>query len=339
MGFVDNMNEQKIPFIGDKYKYVYTGTELNINRIRLAWHITDWCNYSCPYCIQSVNHHYAKEPKETQEYVESMAKLLRPKLHKQKVTLTLYGGEISTYYNLRRIVEILFKDNESDATVTLLTNLSAPLEKYKDFMNCSDKNLHIRIIPSYQWSNVDEFINKCVFIRKFLGNAFQCSCVVFDKTTLEHLKEVAEKFRKANIPIRFTHGRMPKSNNTFYTLQEGVSDFIINWNKNVFEKITCHITYADGTEKPCFARSDILKEVADYQGFNGAYFKDMMCFTGLNLTPNGNLRAGSCPDRSKLYIANIFEDKDFTLKPYKSKCEGKGFCNLCNSILIWNGKY
>lgn len=311
---------------------------MNINRIRLAWHITDWCNYNCPYCIQTVDHHYASCPKESQEYVESMAKILRPKLHKQKITLTLYGGEVSTYYDLNKIVDILFKDNECDAIVTLLTNLSAPLEKYKNFLNCATDKVRLRIIPSYQWSDIDIFLEKCKFIGGKLGFNFQVTCVVYDKTTLDDVKRVSSKFKELHVPIRFTHGRIPKSNNVFYTLQEGVSEFITEWNKNDFEKITCHITYSNGEEKPCKSRSDILREVAEWENEKGAEFTGMTCFTGLNLTPNGNLRAGSCPDRSKNYLANIFTD-DFTLKPYKGVCQGKGFCNLCNSILIWNGKY
>lgn len=325
-------------FVGEKYKYIYTGSEMNINRIRLAWHITDWCNYSCPYCIQTVEHHYDSHPKETQEYVESIARILREKFTNQKVTLTLYGGEISTYYDLYSIVKILFEDNNCDATVTLLTNLSAPIEKYKSLAELNSSKLRIRIIPSYQWSNSDVFIEKCKVIKQMLGDVFQVTCVVYDKTSLHQLKMISDKFKNNHIPIRFTHGRIPKSYNVFYELQEGVSEFIKKWNEFDFEKVTCRIIYSDGNEKFCKARSDILKEVSEWEGKKGADFTDMMCFTGLTLTPSGNIRCGSCADRDKLYIGNVFS-KNFSLKPYKAKCEGKGFCNLCNSILIWNGRY
>lgn len=325
-------------FVGDKYKYIHTGVDLRLNRIRLAWHITDWCNYNCPYCIQTVNHHYASQPKESQEDVEKVANLLRPKFHNQNVTLTLYGGEVSTFYDLSSICNILFKDNNCDAVVTLLTNLSAPYEKYKSFLNLNIPNVRVRIIPSYQWSNVDVFLDKCKKIILYLDKKFQVTCVVYDGHSLEQVKNVAQKFKEAKIPLRFTFARVPKSNNQFYKLQDGVEDFIKDWNKNYFDKKTCKVIYTDGTECEKQCRSDVLKEVSEYEGLTGASFKDMTCITGLNLTPSGNIRAGSCPDRKDIILGNILTD-DISLKPYRAKCEGKGFCNLCNSVVIWNGKF
>lgn len=325
-------------FIGDKYKYIYTGVDLKLNRIKLSWHITDWCNYNCPYCIQSVNHHYASQPKESQESVENIAKLLRAKFHNQNVSLSLYGGEISTYYDLNRICDILFKDNNCNANVALVTNLSAPYEKYKSFLSLSNSTLRTSIIPSYQWNNIDVFLDKCKKIKIYLDKKLQVTCVVYDGHSIEQVKNTAQKFKDAKIPLRFTFARIPRSNNQFYKLQDGVEDFIKDWNKNYFDKKNCKIIYTDGTECEKQCRSDVLKEVAEYEGLPGASFKGMTCMTGLSLRPKGDIRAGNCPDRRNIVLGNILKD-DVPLKRYRAKCEAKGYCNLCNAPVVWNGRF
>lgn len=325
-------------FAGEKFKYVFTGWHMNLNRVRLAWHMTDWCNYNCPYCIQTVEHHYGIKPKETQEYVEDMAKILRPKFTNQNFTLTLYGGEISRNFDLCRILDILFKDNNSVGSATLLTNLSAPKQVYYDYIYHYINGVKPVIIPSYQWSPIDEFLDKCVMIQNKIGNSYQTTCVVYDKISLEQLKTTASKFKEAGVALKLVHGRIPSTGNKLFDLQDGVREFIDEWNQTVFDKTTCSLTYADGTVKDCQSRSDILKEVADWQGLPGASFKGMRCFTGWNLTPNGNLRPGSCPDKRKKQIINIFETNDFSLKPYQADCTTDEYCNLCNSVLIWNKK-
>lgn len=334
------MTKEEIERVKSEYKYIHTGSNTNINRIRLSWHLTDWCNYNCPYCIQTCEHHYASKPKETQESREELAKTLRPKFTNQYVTLTLYGGEITFHYDLVKLCEILFKDNNCKGVVTLLTNFSAPIETYQKFMGMNIPGITPIIIPSYQWSNRKSFLPKAQWLKGILREKFQCTCVVYDKTSLKDLNDVTEDFTEAGVPIRFTFGRIPGSGNKFFDFQEGVSEFIKSWNKENFEKFSCKIVYVDERgEQLKKARGDILKEVSEFEGRDKACFNGMHCTTGLALMPSGDLRAGSCPDRCTVVVGNLFTEPETSVKPYKAICGTDEGCNLCNSILIWNGRF
>lgn len=323
-----------------KYKYIHTGQEPKLNRVRLGWHITDWCNLSCPYCIQTCDHHYDDRPKETTEYVEKIANILRPKFTNQNVDMTLYGGEISHHFDIRKLCEIMFKDNNCDAFVTFLTNLTAPLKVYEDFLKLSSEKDCVRpsVIPSYQWTNPHEFTDKCKVLIDYLGKRFQCTCVVWSATTVEALKRVTSIFEEKDVPIRFTLGRQPNSGNKFFEFKEGVEDFVKEWNKYYFNKSSATVTYVNGEIVHFPARSDVLREIAKEEDLPYACFEGFYCATGLSLLANGKLRAGSCPERSKIVLGNILENPNLDIHSYKDYCHCDKGCNMCNSQLIWNGR-
>lgn len=322
--------------IQSRYKYIYTSSSFKINQYYIEWHITDWCNYNCPYCIQTVNHHYGIRPKESQEEVEQTASFIRDKIKGQNVTLSFHGGEISVFYDLKKIAEILFNDNGCKGTLSLTTNLSAPIEKYLNFLNANTDGVRTKITSSYQWRDIDSFIEKSKIIKEMCPS-YQITCVVWDKITKEQIEETIKKFSDNELQIRFTHGRIADSGHKLYKLNDNVLN-IIQLNNSQYKRISCKIVYSDNKEDTSKSRSEVLREIADFQGLDGASMKGMICFTGCIITKEGDVYDGSCYDRRNGYRGKI-SDANVSLKPCKKVCTTDKFCNLCDSILVWNGRY
>lgn len=318
------------------YKYVHPSSNPQINCWYIDWHITDWCNYSCPYCIQTIDHHYASQPYESQELVEKYAKCIREKIKGRYIHLSLHGGEISQY-DLLSICRILFENNNVVGTVNLTTNLSAPIEKYISFceQNYGDK-IKFKIVSSYHWTDLQKYIDKAKILAKNY-KSFMVVSVVHDKITLEQMKVVAETFKENKIPFKFTHGRIPNANGKLYKISDECLEYLEKINSE-FKIDNAKLIYSDGTTKVFKSRSNLLNQVATDLNLDGANFKGMYCFSGTIIYPSGKVYCGSCPDRKKMY-KGLITDPNVSLSPTKEICGGKGFCNLCDCMLIWSGKY
>ena len=323
-----------------RYKYIYAGRDIDINRIKIQWHVTDWCNYGCPYCIRTVNSHYASRPKETQEHLESIARLVRPKLTGKRCDIAFFGGEVSHHFDLRSVSEILFSGNDVSGSVLMMTNFSAPLDNYRRFVSIRETvpSVAPRINPSYQWSPIDEFVGKCRWLKDALGNRFYVSVVCWSGTAIGRLRDTVARFADEGIEVRLTHGRVPNSGNRLYDLDPDVLDFVIAHNQSARVRGTCHVVGTDGTDRILKGRSDVLRHIADEQCQGGATFRGMTCITGTSVRSNGDVIAGVCKARNRIRLGNVFGG-DFSVEPYVAVCDSPGYCTLCNSLLIWNGKW
>jgi len=319
--------------LAKKYKYIISSSKLEMNKVNIQWQLTDWCNYNCPYCIQAINHQYDTKPKETQEVIFQRAYKIREGIKNKLVRFSMHGGEVSFHYDLKTLSEILFKDNNITGSYTLTTNLSAPIENYNNFFNADVGDVKQKISASYQWVNLDNFIDKYNSIE---GNK-EASIVVYPEKTLEEIYDVYYKFKKNNIVFRFTHGREPGSHKMF-DLNKDIIDFITKSNEENFSKYASKVIYNDNTEKLIRCRADLLIELSNYLKSNYINMFGMKCFSGIIIYPSGKVYSGACSCRKSDYIGNLDIDKiSFKNKMYI--CPGGASCNLCGSELIWNGKF
>lgn len=315
------------------YKYIYPSENTQINKWYIHWRMTDWCNYNCPYCIQT-KHYSTVKPKETQEMLEICAKSIRNKIKGKLINMSIMGGEVS-YFDLNSICKILLEGNDVKGNITLTTNLSYPLEKYIDFYEQKYKNMKFKINASYHWRNKESFLEKAKVLSKY--KSFLVTSVVTNETKLSDMKKTYSMFAENTISFKFVHGREPYTKDSLYVLDDDVIKYINEVNsKN--EKENCKMIYDDGKIKTFKHRSNLLEQVSKDLNLNGASFKNMICFSGTVIYPSQEVYCGSCGERRKMYKGKI-TDSNVTLSPTKKICKAEGFCNLCDSILIWSGKY
>lgn len=303
-------------FEKEEIKFVYPTKVINpLQKLFIEWDLTYWCNLSCPYCIQREE----KREKTSEKTVENIAKKLREQISGKEIKLSLHGGEISTMYDLQKICKILFENNDVKGIVLLTTNLTASLNVYKDFLEQKYDKIKFKIIASYHWGNIFNFIAKAEQLK---NNIFS---VVDDTKRIEDLQYVSKIMREKGINFKFTIGRIPYSYEQ-YKLSENILQCITDTNK---EYDNCRIEYKDGGVEYFSSRSEMLHKYSNFKGF--------YCVTANYIKPNGDVTYGSCFDRDKV-IGNILKD-NVSLRLTNKKCTTEHYCSLCNAILLYRGLF
>ena len=336
--------------LGEKYKYISTSKGLLPKSFRINWHITNWCNYKCEYCCQISKTNNDLSNKITQESAIKQAGYLSKIVGNKKILYSLSGGEIS-YLDLKKISLTLKGENKEDVTIVVTSNFSGKISTYVDFI-AGSPNYSPCLNLSYQWTDLTTYMNKIDALRKGILklNISNCniefSVVVWNKHTLEQVKEVKEAFDKRGCVMRFNLARLPNSGGKLAELDPEIEKYINAHNDSV------------GT-KACFYAQDIngndinLKSRMGVQMFKNEDGTDHIDPTGMicTTTPNiycGEIRAATCTSKHNIKIGTLDDDGIWDnngnplqkLGPHTSICDTKGRgCNLCNILLIWNGKF
>lgn len=130
--------------------------------IRFGWHLTNWCNYKCSYCMVygDITNDFTKDA-HTKDYKLTISKL---KLIDRPWNICLTGGETTLHPQIFEIVSELVKI-PTLTNVWLFTNLSRSVKFYEQLKSInSDKIvLYASYHPEY---HTDNFLEKCIEISK-----------------------------------------------------------------------------------------------------------------------------------------------------------------------------
>ena len=153
-------------------------------RRTIEWQVCGLCNYDCSYCIQSRRHRVGAP---SEKDVESFLAFFRSLTDPWEVKMT--GGEPFAFRGfLGRIVPGLV--GETPHTVSVLTNLSAPLSALERFAVLTAGRLGIVSASLHLESTTPrEFVEKALKLRQWLGPA--PSLVVNAVLVPGRLREVA----------------------------------------------------------------------------------------------------------------------------------------------------
>lgn len=312
--------------------------------INITWYMTGWCNYSCPYCINS----QMRCPWIDESIIINRAininKLLNNNFPNNKISLKLLGGEV-TYYNLQSILDKISKLNK----VSLITNLSQPIEYFIDLAKYLDKReIKFVLICSKHEQNKD-FDTKFITLSKKLrelntltGRKFaffepQLNVVVddnFDWSKLDIF--VDNKITKINPTIKrnLDETNVTISETTlnkikyFKDLQE---KFVLSKNP----KLNYHIKL---TEEEKDINSPL--SLTNYLDNNGFMSNGFMCSAGINtlaILPDGKISRCNCPYLSDKPIGSIDDNPNIKLElqPIKCNLDSNHRCILVYGNNVW----
>lgn len=320
-------SSEKAKKLYDMIEWVFQDPKKIGDAISVHWNMTYWCNYNCPYCIQQGVKPNGMDT--SQEKLELFSSKLRKMFSGKKVNLVILGGEVS-FFNLNKICEILFKDNNCSGRVMLITNLSAPAEVYKNFLQQNYENLNFTIRASYQWVEINGFISKVKEINN--KNLSICDIVVDDTKTIEEILRVKNIFEKNNIGCAFTTGRIPMTNSTkYFNVSPEIKQFIEHSANNVSTK-TLKIKFRN-IDKPIMRNRSFVLATNNLLGNNGAKFENFNCLPTLQIYPNGDVFNGMCSENKK--IGNLLDENSCDYKPYIIKCSGKYGCSHCSITTLY----
>jgi organic radical activating enzyme len=172
------------------------------NAILVRWHVTEWCNYNCPYCPQTHGRYQPKGNSFTAHAFDNFPldqwlQAFRRHFSGCRLSLVLSGGEVLLDRKNMSLLLTAFHEMAEVEWLRIDTNVSWKLDCYKEI----DKS-KILLMCTYHPSQVDEqqFFEK---IQRFLEGGFQIGMINYVMTPQQREQYFVckEKFRKLGIPL------------------------------------------------------------------------------------------------------------------------------------------
>lgn len=285
----------------------------------INWHVTGWCNYHCPYCInKALEGRYIPEEK-VLELAEHMNKFILEQVPSdKKIQLRLIGGEPAFY----DWIKILDKFERLDR-ITMITNFSKDNQFFKDLYEyCYSRKIFCYLICSWHEENLN-FRDKFIELNNWIKEPYQRNrkfqypqlMLLADKDFNE---ETLNQYTKYGInKIRVSIMRDVNQNHIKLTQEQ--LDLIENWNNGYEERTNkiyiekgwvgkkgFKVTFNDGTEE-FFVNQSHLTNLMD-DGFNPNNFR---CTSGkdtLTCLPDGKVTLNKCDFLKDKVIGNFLQD-------------------------------
>lgn len=309
------------------------------NQFLITWHMTGWCNYSCPYCIaKSFQTSWIAEEKII-EIADNLNSFINEYKQKERVCLRAVGGEI-TYYDLPKI----FDHIEHLDKVNIATNFSRDIHYYKDLIKYfKDRGTQLILCCSFHEENKD-FKNKFIQLTKWCReNAYKdphAMIVVLNNFKFSdlnpYLKEDVWKIRLSRCRNNNTMANEPLDEEILKVIQEYNYYYDKRVNEGLKNKAQCwNVTFKDGSIIHLGSASDLTNHL-DYDGFIPDNY---YCTAGINslcILPNGDLILSRCDYLKNNIIGNIFNRDKIKLPTKPILCElnkktaGEKRCDLCS---------
>ena len=168
----------------------------------VRWHVTEWCNYHCPYCPQTHGRYAPKENGATAHAFDNFPLALwlqafRRHFTNQRLSLVISGGEPLIDKKNMPLLLTAFHEMKEVECIRINTNVAWKLDWYRNV----DKS-KIILMCTYHPTQVDEpqFFAK---IERLLESGFQIGMINYVMTSQQREKYFVykEKFSKLGIPL------------------------------------------------------------------------------------------------------------------------------------------
>ena len=268
------------------------------------WHVTGWCNYNCPYCInRKWKCGWIPEEKKIEE-AKKINELIKKSDIKDKISFRLIGGE-PTYYNWCKILEYIERIDK----IVLVTNFSRELDYFKEiYAYCKKRKIRLFLGLSKHDENKN-FDEKAIELTKWCKEngyaAPQITIVAgedFDPNYVKYLNQ------NGITRVRVSLLRdMDQANKLSQELRDTVYEFnriheIDRGNYRQFE-----VTFRDGTKEQFCCASDITN-LMDEGGFNPEGFYCSSGPTCIAILPNSDVVRNKCDFLKDQVLGNLLTD-------------------------------
>ena len=311
--------------------------ELTQNYFLINWHLTEWCNYNCPYCC---NVQRKDKPKFIPEKeIENRLININDKIIKKVdqnilIFLKLIGGEVS-FYNW---IKLLDKVERLDK-ITMVTNFSQKLEYYQDlYKYCRKRNISLILLCSYHEENKDYFKKSIDLYKWCLENGFSRPSIRlmvgknFDISLID-------KYKQNGITPNLS--KIRDANNKVLPLPEDVDNKLMTsifTRKAPFGKLK--VTYKDNNVE-YFKNEVSLTNYIQNNGFDPTGFVCSAGTTTLYIDDKGNVTKGGCRYLFDKYLGNIVSDdieiptENIICRLNENNTGERKYCSLCWNVNLY----
>lgn len=315
----------------------------------INWHITGWCNYHCPYCInQEFNTSFTPE-EQIYKIADKINDFINTSNINLPISLRLIGGE-PTYYDLPKILDRIEKIDR----ITLVTNFSRSNDFFKEMYDyCFKRKIFFFLICSWHEENTN-FIDKVAELTQWcratkerrMNNYIvpQITLLATSDFSQETLNQYLEKgLEKIRISI------IRDENQNHLRLTQEQLDLVYDWNakyerKNKLSYIKKNkkdkgikVTFKDGTHHIFVNATDFTNNIED----GGLCPDNFTCTSGTTnmvIMPNGDIIINKCDYWKDIIWGNILKDFHLPTSPLPCKINQNGEhkkCTLCSGVNLY----
>ena len=285
----------------------------------INWHVTGWCNYHCPYCINKTLEGKYISQAEVMDLADHLNTFINTKVPKEKkVQIRLIGGEPS-FYNW---MEILDRIDRLDR-ITMVTNFSKDNNFFKQLYEyCYSRHIFFYLICSWHEANLN-FTNKFIELNNWIKQPEQRNRKFqYPQLMLLADKDFNEQTLKQYIDNGISKIRvsiMRDSNQNHIQLTKEQLDLIDSWNKTYEDntnkiyidkgwvgKKGFKVTFKDESVEYFVNQSHLTNLMED--GFDPQGFE---CTSGpdtLTCLPDGKATLNKCDFLKDAIIGNFYDD-------------------------------
>jgi len=298
------------------------------NMFEVKWHVTNWCNYRCPYCIQGSHKGIKWLPEEVViERAKNLNKLLKEK--NKWISLQILGGEVC-FYNWPKILNEI----NNVKLVFITTNFSNKLEYFKELYDyCASRGIYLKLLCSYHETG-DSFFEKILELSYWCREKhYRCPSLTFvvnndfDFSPFFKFPELCNLGKDfCNMEIHEIRRAVDLNEEVKKKIKE-IRNLPPTWEKVQLDiKIpTSNWQFGIDKEHIMCPPSDVFRELEDHHLKGSRYY----CDAGINsfsISYNGNI---SRCDNTSGVIGNIDELKLDKLTT--SRCDSNS-CLLCQAV-------
>lgn len=225
----------------------------------IKWRLTDYCNYSCEYCVRrkrydrGIGWHQDTELRDEdwQKDVQAVPYVNRIlNEFNGPVKIDFIGGEVTTL-PLIELLKLLDSPNLRHFNIT--TNFSKDIDFYKELIDYSfSRDIKVGLVVSfhYQFNQVDTFLQKICDLQEYakdrgtltISAEMPCTC-----KNIEQAIAFSEACDKLNIPYKIERD-----------IRVTPADQLNLFAKSTIDHIRYNVTYTDGSTEQIITRNDLL---------------------------------------------------------------------------------
>lgn len=268
------------------------------NYFNITYHVTETCNYHCPYCFN-----LKKPKKDTSPFlIENISKKINSiikEIKNKNIDFHLIGGEV-TIFDIKNLI-LKNIDLNNLYRFSLVTNLSRDVKYYEELLQ--DINIRTRVKASFHPTEIskDEFLQKIIKLQKY-------NIIVSLLITKQYYYDVEKfynKLKRLNIPVSVS--------------VERVDGIPINTDSKIIDKDMCKFTITyDNDGQKVLTKYALLNELKTLKGY-----KCDANNSRLIIDPQGYIKNG-CPKQNKkenIFQYHYYSKEDIT-------CNSNKLCTL-----------
>lgn len=250
----------------------------------ITWEMTNYCNYSCSYCIPELNGGSVPLPKS----FDNIIQLVKEFRQDEKLIFDIMGGEPTLWPKFKEFCFALKNTSIAETHIIFSTNASRTLRWWETF-DAPVSDLGLSFHP--EEASVQHFID----VIKEIQHRYNVKVyIMYPPNNIEKSQELFDKIVENKLRVRATAKAVMDWTSGGNGLVEGYNPVVLQTiSDSDYEHENCDALSIDNTlyfnDKPTNVKDVISNKLNNFKGWNCKLGQD-----NLYIKANGNIQGAAC---------------------------------------------